>query len=140
MREVDQYETNVLGESSRIHLTFPDSLELTMAPVAIKEQMVSYSLGFTGAQVRVYGVGPSFGYGGGSSAPNYRITVLGYNYLQVRDIAEDLGSRLQRMSRIQDVDTNASGRFTRDRASVLQRNPPEVSTVYPSGTTVDSST
>ena len=117
MPEVDQYETNVNGESARIHITFPDSLELTMAPVAIKEQMVSYSLGFTGAQVRIYGVGPSFGYGGGGSAPNYRITVLGYNYLQVRDIAEDLGSRLQRMSRIQDVDTNASGSFTRDRAS-----------------------
>ena len=117
MPEVEQYETSVFGERANIHLTFPDSLELTMAPIAIKEQMVSYSLGFTGAQVRVYGVGPSFGYGGGGSAPNYRITVLGYNYLKVRDIAEDLGSRLQRMSRIQDVDTNASGSFTRDRAS-----------------------
>ena len=118
MPEVEQFVTTVWGERARIHLTFPDSLEQTYEPVAIKEQMVSYSLGFTGADVRVYGVGPSFGYGGGASAPNYAITVLGYNYLQVRDIAESLGSRLRRMSRIQDVDTNASsGFFNRDRAS-----------------------
>ena len=118
MPEVKQFETTIYGERARIHLTFPDSLEQTQAPVAIKEQMVSYSLGFTGADVRVYGVGPSFGYGGGSSAPNYSLTVLGYNYLQVRDIAENLGGRLRRLARIQDVDTNASsGFFSRDKAS-----------------------
>jgi len=48
----------------------------------------------------------------------YRITVQGYNYERVRDIAEDLGSRLLRIARVQDVDTNAtSGWFTRDRAA-----------------------
>ena len=118
MPEVKQFETAVYGERARIRLTFPDSLEQTQAPIAIKEQMVSYSLGFTGAEVRVYGVGPSFGYGGGGGPPNYSITVLGYNYLQVRDIAENLGARLRRMSRIQDVDTNASSSFfSRDKAS-----------------------
>ena len=118
MPEVEQFETTVYGERARIRLTFPDSLESTQAPVAIKEQMTSFSLGFTGAEVRVYGVGPTFGYGGGGSAPNYSITVLGYNYLQVQDIAQSLGARLRRMSRIQDVDTNASsGFFSRDRAS-----------------------
>ena len=91
MPEVEQFETTVYGERARIRLTFPDSLESTQAPVAIKEQMTSFSLGFTGAEVRVYGVGPTFGYGGGGSAPNYSITVLGYNYLQVQDIAQSLG-------------------------------------------------
>ena len=118
MPEVERYETTVWGQRARIHLTFPEALEHTGVPVAIKEQMVNYSLGFTGADVRVRGVGPSFFYGGGSNPPNYSITVLGYNYLQVRDIAENLGSRLRRMSRIEDVDTNASSRFfSRDRAS-----------------------
>jgi HAE1 family hydrophobic/amphiphilic exporter-1 len=65
----------------------------------------------------VYGYGPSF-YGGGSSPPNYSIQVLGYNYETVREIAEALGARLQRFSRIRDVDVNASGGyFTRDRAT-----------------------
>jgi HAE1 family hydrophobic/amphiphilic exporter-1 len=117
MPEVEKFEANVYGQYGFIQVTFPDSLELTAVPVAIKEQMVAYSLGYSGAQVRVYGFGPSF-YGGGSSPPNYSITVLGYNYERVRDIAEDLGGRLTRLSRIRDVNTNSSGSwFERDRAT-----------------------
>jgi HAE1 family hydrophobic/amphiphilic exporter-1 len=115
--EVERFTTQVTGTFANIRVSFPDELENTAVPPAIKEQMVAYSLGFSGAEVRVYGFGPSF-YGGGGSPPNYSIKVLGYNYEQVRDIAEDLGSRLKRMSRIQDVDTNASGNwFQSDRAS-----------------------
>ena len=104
----------------KIEATFPDSLETTWIPVAIKEQMMAYSNLFGGSEVRVYGYGPSF-YGGGGGAPNYSIKILGFNYETVRDIAEDLGRRLTRFSRIQDVDANsAGGWFTRDKASELQ--------------------
>jgi multidrug efflux pump subunit AcrB len=85
--------------------------------VAIKEQMVAYSNLFGGAEVRVYGYGPSF-YGGGGGAPNYSIKILGFNYETVRDIADALGRRLTRFSRIRDVDVNsAGGWYTRDKAS-----------------------
>jgi len=77
--------------------------------------MVAYSYQFSGPEVRVYGFGPSF-YGGGGAPPNYSLKVLGYNYLEVRAIAGDVADRLQRFSRIQDVDPNASGRwFERDK-------------------------
>lgn len=115
--EVEQYTADVRAQRGRMEITFPDSIENTQIPVAIKEQMVAYSHTFTGADVRVYGFGPSF-YGGGGSAPNYGIQVLGYNYEQVRDIAESLGAKLERMSRVQEVDTNSSSnRFNRDKAS-----------------------
>ncbi len=115
--EVEQYTTNVNGTWANIRVTFPEELENTSVPPAIKEQMVAYSLQFSGAEVRVYGFGPSF-YGGGGSPPNYSIKILGYNYERVRDIAEDLGRRLTRMSRIRDVDTNASGSwYQSDRAT-----------------------
>ena len=117
MPEVERFVTEVYPESSRTRVTFPEELELTDVPVRIKEQLFAFSLGFSRAEVRVYGYGPSF-YGGGGSPPNYSIQVLGYNYEKVRDIAEDLGGRLQRYPRIRDVNTNASfGYFTRDRAS-----------------------
>ena len=117
MPEVERFVTQVYPESSRTRVTFPEELELTDVPVRIKEQLFAFSLGFSRAEVRVYGYGPSF-YGGGGSPPNYSIQVLGYNYEKVRDIAEDLGGRLQRYPRIRDVNTNASfGYFTRDRAS-----------------------
>jgi HAE1 family hydrophobic/amphiphilic exporter-1 len=115
--EVDRYVTQVQPQFAFIRVTFPDSLENTQVPVAIKEQMVAYSNLFGGAEVRVYGYGPSF-YGGGASPPNYSIKILGYNYETVREIAEDLGRRLRRFSRIRDVDVNsAGGWYTSDKAS-----------------------
>lgn len=113
--EVERYETWVQPQFSFIRITFPEELETTQVPVAIKEQMVAYSYQFSGADVRVYGYGPSF-YGGGSSPPNYSLKILGYNYLQVQELGEDLAARLERFSRIQDVDPNASGRwYERDK-------------------------
>jgi len=115
--EVEQYTAQIQPQYGYMEITFPDSLENTQVPVAIKEQMYAYSHSFTGAEVRVYGYGPSF-YGGGSSPPNYAITVLGYNYEKVRDIAEDIGRRLSRLARVQEVDTNSgSNRFQREKAS-----------------------
>ncbi len=114
--EVEQYTASVQETMASMEVTFPDSLEFTAIPPAIKEQMLAYSHEFTGAEVRVTGFGPSF-YGGGSSPPTYRIQVLGYNFEKVRDIAIDLGSRLERLARVQEVDTNASGGFTRDKAT-----------------------
>jgi HAE1 family hydrophobic/amphiphilic exporter-1 len=115
--EVERYVTNVQPQYAYMRVTFPDSLENTPIPPAIKEQLVAYSYLFGGAEVRVYGYGPSF-YGGGSSPPNYSIKVLGYNYEAVREIAEDLGRRLLRFPRIRDVDVNsAGGWYTADKAS-----------------------
>jgi HAE1 family hydrophobic/amphiphilic exporter-1 len=117
MPEVARFTTHVYPQAADIRVDFPDSLQATAVPVAIKEQMEAYSHLFGGSEVQVYGYGPSF-YGGGGSPPNYSIRVLGYNYEQVRAIAEDLGERLKRFSRIQEVDTNASGQFfERDRAT-----------------------
>ena len=117
MPEVEQFTSNISTENSFTRVTFPDELETTAVPVAIKDQLFAFSLQFTGAEVRVHGFGPSF-YGGGGSAPNYTIQVLGYNYEMVRDIAEDLGKRLSRIARVREVNTNASRSwFQRERAS-----------------------
>ncbi|MBI4544207.1 MAG: efflux RND transporter permease subunit, partial [Gemmatimonadetes bacterium] len=119
MPEVERFETRVRPQAASIRVTFPDSLETTAVPLVIKEQLVAFGYGFGGADVHVYGFGPSF-YGSGSSPPNYSIQVLGYNYETVRQIAEGLARSLRRFSRIRDVDTNASDRwFQRDKATEL---------------------
>ena len=108
--ELERYVTRVFAQRANITVTFPEAIEQTQIPVAIKEQMVAYSYQFGGADVRVYGYGPSF-YGGGGSPPNYTIQIYGYNYEHVRDIAEDMKRRLERFSRVREVDTNAGGRW-----------------------------
>jgi HAE1 family hydrophobic/amphiphilic exporter-1 len=100
-----------------IRITFPEDVERGDYPLYVQDELTAYSYLFGGTDVRVFGRGPSF-YGGGSSPPNYSIKVLGYNYVTVREIAEDLGRRLERFSRIREVDTNASGSFfQRDKAT-----------------------
>lgn len=117
--EVERFVSQTTPQRGYIRVTFPDSLENTDVPVAIKDELVGQSVLFGGAEVRVTGYGQSF-YGGGGSPPNYAIKVLGYNYESVRRIAEDVGQRLQRFSRVKEVDTNSSGdMFVRDRASEL---------------------
>jgi HAE1 family hydrophobic/amphiphilic exporter-1 len=117
MPEVKRFTTHVYPQAADIRVDFPDSLQRTAVPAAIKEQMEAYAHLFGGTRVEVLGYGPSF-YGGGGSPPSYTIRVLGYNYEQVRAIALDLGERLKRFPRIRDVDTNATGQwFERDRAS-----------------------
>jgi hydrophobic/amphiphilic exporter-1 (mainly G- bacteria), HAE1 family len=117
--EVEKFVSMVSAQAGNIRVTFPDSLENTDIPPAIKEVLQAEALQFGGADVRIYGYGPSFG-GGMSAPPNYAIQVLGYNYEQVREIAEDIGARLERFSRVKEVDTNSSGRTVfRDRATEL---------------------
>ncbi len=113
--EVERFSAQVYPNFARMRAEFPDELEHTSIPVAIKDQMTAYSYGFSGVDVFVRGYGPSF-YGGGSSPPNYSLQVLGYNYLTVQEIAEEIASRLTRFSRIRDVDPNASGNwYQRDK-------------------------
>jgi hydrophobic/amphiphilic exporter-1 (mainly G- bacteria), HAE1 family len=119
MPEVDRFVTTVTAQSGFIRVTFPPDIEQTYIPVAIKDQLYQYSLGYGGADVRVQGFGPSF-YGGSGSPPTYSLKILGYNYERVREIAEDLATRLQRYTRVRDVDTNSAGSFfQRDRAMEL---------------------
>jgi HAE1 family hydrophobic/amphiphilic exporter-1 len=117
---VKRFVTNVYTQSATINVTFPDSIQYTDAPVALKEQLSEYAVMFGSAQVSVYGYGPAFSGGGGfgGSSPNYSIKILGYNYEKVRDIAEDLAVKLRRFSRVREVDTNSGGnRYIRDKAS-----------------------
>ena len=118
---VERFVTRVNPLSAQIRVTFPDSIENTDLPVVLKESMGEYAVAFGGAQVSVFGRGPSFsGAGGGGASPNYSIKILGYNYEAVRDIAEDLAVKLKRFSRVREIDTNSAGRsFQRDRASQI---------------------
>ncbi|HUP00848.1 MAG TPA: efflux RND transporter permease subunit [Gemmatimonadota bacterium] len=108
MPAIERYVTRVRSEHAGIRVTFPDSLATTWVPLAIKEELVAYSHTFGGAEVRVYGFGPSF-YGGGGAPPSYSLKLLGYSYVELERLADDLAARLVRFPRIRDVDPNASG-------------------------------
>jgi len=117
MPEVERFESNVQGLSSQTTVWFPRELELTAVPLLIEERVTGFAIGFTGVQMRVFGMGQGFSSTGGGGAPNYRVTILGYNYDRLAEIAEDLAGRLEMHSRIREVNPNATSQFTRDRAA-----------------------
>ncbi|MFQ5551876.1 MAG: efflux RND transporter permease subunit, partial [Gemmatimonadales bacterium] len=58
--EVERFSSQVQAQFAGIRVDFPDELENTDIPPAVKEQLLAYSYLFGGAEVRVYGYGPSF--------------------------------------------------------------------------------
>jgi len=119
-REVKRFTTTVSPQSARIRVTFPDSLNDTAAPLAIKDQLTAEGFRVGGAEVRITGFGPSFSSGDAGSPSNYSIAVLGYRYQTVREIADALGRRLALFPRIREVDINATeSGLERDRASEI---------------------
>lgn len=106
--QVERYVTRVTPDRATIRVTFPDSIATGWAPASVKDELVSFGLQFSGAEVHVTGYGPSF-YSGGANPPKYSIQVLGFNYVTVQEIAEDLRKRLLRFPRVEEVDPNAAG-------------------------------
>ncbi|MGH7570587.1 MAG: efflux RND transporter permease subunit [Gemmatimonadota bacterium] len=121
--EVDRFVTRVRPEHASIRVTFPESLKTTWAPLAVKERLVAYSHTFGGAEVRVWGFGPSF-YGAGGGPPSYSLELKGYDYKELERMAVDLAARLERFPRIRDVDADAAGHwFERDKQTELVLGP-----------------
>ncbi len=109
MAGVESFTTNVTPRQASIVVTFPDSLEYTVVPQAVYDEIVAFGLSFAGPSLSVSTSGKSFNTGGGASmAGNQSINVYGYNYEKVREIAEDVGLRLDRISRVHDVDVSST--------------------------------
>jgi HAE1 family hydrophobic/amphiphilic exporter-1 len=109
----------VTPRNASIVVTFPDSLEYTVVPQIVYDQIVAFGLSFAGPSLSVSGSGKSFSTGGGASmAGNQSINVYGYNYEKVREIAEDIGGRLEKISRVHDVDVSSTSGFSSGERAV----------------------
>ncbi len=104
---VDRVYTTVTSDFGRIEITFPRKVQNSVYPYLLKEQLISQAAQIGGPNVGVYGFGEGF-FRGGGIAPNFYLEVLGYNYNEVKRIAEDVGKKLQRNPRVRDVNTNSS--------------------------------
>ena len=93
-------------------------------PQLLQERLTQRAVFVGGASVSVQGDGPGFssGYGGGGSV-SFRIKLLGYSYAGVENLALDMKRRLERISRIQNVDINSSGFFRREKAFEVTLEP-----------------
>lgn len=96
----------------------------TALPLQMQEDLTQRAVFIGGATVSVSGQGPAFYSGGGSSSGgNYRILVKGYSYDGVTRVASDLGTRLERIPRVRNVNLNAGTFFGADRAITATLEP-----------------
>jgi multidrug efflux pump subunit AcrB len=93
-------------------------------PQALQEVLTQRAVFVGGATVNVQGDGPGFssGFGGGGSIA-FRIRIRGYSFAGVERLALDLKERLERISRVRDVDINAAGFFSREKAYEVTLDP-----------------
>jgi len=112
----EKVTTRVMSESGSIMVEFPDSIKYTAVPLILYDKLTAYAAQFAGASVSVYGAGQVFSAGGiGGSMANFRLNVYGYNFEEVRKIAEAIGRSLERNSRVRNVETSNSGWYFRDK-------------------------
>jgi HAE1 family hydrophobic/amphiphilic exporter-1 len=96
----------------------------TPAPLQMQEDLTQRAVFIGGASVSVTGQGPVFSSGGGStSGSNYRIRIKGYSYDGVTSVANDLKTRLERVTRVRNVNINAGSFFGADRATQATLEP-----------------
>ncbi len=114
---------NLFG-GAQMQVWFRREDSFTGWPQQLQETLTQRAVFVGGVSVSVQGDGPGFstGFGGGGSV-SFRIRILGYSFSGVERLALDLKDRLERVSRVQDVDINAAGFFSRERAYEVTLEP-----------------
>jgi multidrug efflux pump subunit AcrB len=123
--EIEQVRTFASGSTSaQMQVVFTRAGGATAVPLEMQEALTQRAVLIGGAQVSVFGDGPGFSSGGGGgSFASFRIRVLGYSYDGVGRIADDLKSRLERITRVRDVRITSGGYFSGDRGSQVTLEP-----------------
>ncbi|MDG5766615.1 efflux RND transporter permease subunit [Balneolales bacterium ANBcel1] len=108
---VDYYESHVseLGSSARLQIYFPDGYQRQPEPYILFGRAAFLAARTGNVGISVSGYGESFwtGFGGGQQMSN-AINLRGYSYEQLDETAREIRRRLQRHSRVTDVNINAS--------------------------------
>ena len=106
--EIDKFITRVhSGQGASISIEFKPSYENGSFPYILKNKLSQRSLDWGGVGWHVYGVGRGFSNYSGDALPNIRITIKGYDYQKLDEIADKLAVELIKHNRIQKVNANA---------------------------------
>ncbi|MEE8060801.1 MAG: efflux RND transporter permease subunit [Gemmatimonadales bacterium] len=93
-------------------------------PQQLQETLTQRAVFVGGASVSVTGDGPGFSSGiSGGGSVMFRMRLKGFSFAGVEQLALDLKSRLERISRVQEVNINAGSFFSRERAFEVTLEP-----------------
>lgn len=100
---------NVMDEeSASLKIEFTPEQANTAFPFLLKNYVTAYATRLGGVDSYVYGFGPGFSNAGGGSSSMFNVTVKGFNYEKVKEIAEKFRDRIKRNPRVDNVDIDRS--------------------------------
>ncbi|KAF0149124.1 MAG: Cation/multidrug efflux pump [Ignavibacteria bacterium] len=100
---------NVIDEETAyLKVEFTPEQANTAFPFLLKNYVTAYATRLGGVDSYVYGFGPGFSNAGGGSSSMFNVTVKGFNYERVKEIAEKFRERIKRNPRVDNVDIDRS--------------------------------
>ncbi len=114
-KEILNYKNNIKTvianvrdeESASIRIEFSQKQSETSFPYMLKNYLTAYATRLGGLNVSVYGYGPGFSNGGGSSF-GFTVVAKGFNYKDVKTIAKEFKKIIVRNPRIDNIDIDRS--------------------------------
>lgn len=106
-KKVKNFFLNVSGERISFRIAINDDGDFTF-PFILKNELTAMAVNMGGAKWNIYGVGRGFSNGSGSSPPQFRIKMKGYNLTTLRQLAGEFATQLQTNPRVNDMDTEAN--------------------------------
>lgn len=104
--QLKYFYSTITPREAYIVIYFPEEVLETAYPYVLREQLTVHSKYYAGIEVRVWGLGPTFSGGGGIFYQGFDIA--GYNYLQLMELAEILGSTIEKNPRVTNVRIGSS--------------------------------
>ncbi|MBX3174356.1 MAG: efflux RND transporter permease subunit [Gemmatimonadaceae bacterium] len=122
VEEVVASNRGFFGAGMRV--SFTRAAETTAIPLQVQEALTARAVYVGGASIYVSGQGPAFSSGGGGgSSSNFRIRVLGYSYAAVAELAEDIRSRLEKITRVRNAQVTSGSFFGGEKAFAVTLDP-----------------
>ncbi len=117
---------SVYRTSGTIRVTFTPEAGKTVLPYEVKQEMIAVASQLAGITVGVYGLDQDSYHsspGGGGGWMSSNITLTGYTYDRVKELAESLKQRVLKERRIREANVKFSNRFwfSRDRDEMVIR-------------------
>ncbi|AFH48407.1 Cation/multidrug efflux pump [Ignavibacterium album JCM 16511] len=104
----DNLTSNIFDEENAlIKITFTKEQSASAFPYILKNYLTAYAVRLGGLEVSVYGFGPGF-YSGGGTSTSFIVKVSGFNYNRMKDIANQFRKIIQRNSRVDNIDIDRS--------------------------------
>lgn len=106
--EIDRYVSQVSnGQNGSILVYFKDEYKLGYFPFQLKSKMITLSTEMSDVDWDIYGVGQGYNVNpNANSSPNFVVTLKGYNYKDLEQVATVLKKKLLAHPRIQEVNIN----------------------------------